>query len=218
MRKATQKAIRPETVTEPGLERHSILEPALKELAEQSSRQAAAVVTEVPFQGQFVIRALEDTGALSARLKPVFGLALDETPNKADAAQNNVVFWLREGQWLVVTPPEHSRTLFAQADEALDGMDSSIVDNTDGHTMLRLSGERARDILMKGCPLDIHPREFPAGSMAQTRIVHADVLLHHPDDKTFHIFVRNSFAEYLLRWIFDAGLEYGISVKKEISS
>lgn len=201
-----------------GLQRHSLLEPALLELESHSAADAPAVVEEVPFQGHFTIRALEKTDALNEKLKPVFGITLDDTPNTVGTNKGNTVYWLREGQWLVITPPEKQRTLFEKAEKALKDMHSSIVDNSDGFTMLRLSGERARDILMKGCPLDIHPREFPAGSMAQTRIVHADVLLHHPEDDLFHIFVRNSFAEYLLRWIFDAGLEYGISVEKEISS
>lgn len=195
------------------LQRRSILEPALLELAAYHEN-ASVILRETPFQGQLILRALDELDGLNTALTPVLGTALDATPNRVNIQGKLKIFWLRPRQWLVVTPPEkHAETLQA-IENALSAMDSSVVDNSDGHTMLCLEGEKAADVIKKGCPLDIHPRVFPAGSMALTRIVHTDILLHHAKENQFDIYVRNSFGEYLLRWLFDAAHEYGIYIDK----
>ena len=65
----------------------------------------------------------------------------------------------------------------------------------------------------KGCPLDLHPDVFRPGDCARTRLAKANVLLHALDDApTFHFTATRSFAEYLWRWLDDAGQEFGIVV------
>ena len=75
---------------------------------------------------------------------------------------------------------------------------------------LRLSGSRARDVLAKGCSIDLHPRSFCRGSSAQTTLGQAGVVLlalaENGDD--YAILVRSSFAGYLADWLADAALEF----------
>ena len=42
---------------------------------------------------------------------------------------------------------------------------------------LRLSGSRAREVLAKGCSIDLHPRVFVSGSAVQTTVGLAGVIL-----------------------------------------
>lgn len=199
------------------LKRHSILEPALPDLYDQGADEdhAAVRIEEHPFYGHLVIRSLDTLKALNEAVEPVLGCKLGTKPNHVTTQGDVRVFWLREGQWLVLTPEKKHLSLFGKLDKALSDMDSSVVDTSDGHTLLRLSGPKSRDVLMKGCPLDIHPRVFKKDAMALTRIVHADILLHHVGQDIYEINVRTSFAEYLLRWLYDAALEYGVSVMKK---
>ena len=77
--------------------------------------------------------------------------------------------------------------------------------------MLRLSGPNVRDVLAKGCTLDLHSRSFEPGQCAQTNIAHAAVTLMQIDDlPTYDVVVRRSFASYLALWIEDAASEYGL--------
>lgn len=191
------------------MQRRSILEPALSELANDNAG-APVALREKPFHGRMHLRALEPLTKLNAALEKTLGAKLSNAPNTVTRGKGLDVFWLREGQWLVVTSPKTHEQVFKKIDAALAEMDSSVVDNTDGFTTLELSGAMVRDTIMKGCPLDIHPKVFKKGAMAQTRIVHADVLLHRADTDIYEIHVRNSFAEYMLRWLHDAALEYGI--------
>ena len=79
--------------------------------------------------------------------------------------------------------------------------------------MIRVTGPRARDLLAKGCPLDLHPSLFAKGACAQTVMAKAGVLIHAVDDgPTYDLYVLRSFAEYLWRWLEDAAQEYGVAV------
>ena len=61
-------------------------------------------------------------------------------------------------------------------------------------------GETARNLIAKGCPLDLHPRVFAAGRCAQSVLAKADVTLHQLDEEpSYDLFVLCSFADYLWR-------------------
>ena len=77
------------------------------------------------------------------------------------------------------------------------------------YATLALSGPRAREVLMKGCRLDLHPRAFTPGTCVQTALAKANVILHQTDDApSYEITVRNSFSVYLATWLLDAMAEY----------
>ena len=77
-------------------------------------------------------------------------------------------------------------------------------------TTLRLSGSHARDVLAKGCALDLHPKVFGVGSAAQTMLGQAGIVLLALDDGAcdFLVLVRSSFARYVVAWLLDAMAEY----------
>lgn len=85
----------------------------------------------------------------------------------------------------------------------------STVDVSAHRTTLELSGPRARDVLEKGCTIDLHPRAFRAGDCAQTNLARTQVILWQPaDDPAYRLLVRASFARYLADWLTDAAAEY----------
>jgi sarcosine oxidase subunit gamma len=67
-----------------------------------------------------------------------------------------------------------------------------------------------RDVLAKGCSIDLHPRVFGRGSSAQTTLGQAGVVLLALSDAVDDVvvLVRSSFAGYLADWLLDAALEF----------
>ena len=67
-----------------------------------------------------------------------------------------------------------------------------------------------RDVLAKGCSIDLHPRVFGRGSSAQTVLGQAGVVLLALSDAgdAYAVLVRSSFAGYLADWLLDAALEF----------
>ena len=78
----------------------------------------------------------------------------------------------------------------------------------DGLVVVRLHGLGARELLARGCTLDLHPRAFPPWRCAQTLCAKADVIIQAvdagDDEAAFDLIVRRSFADYLWRWLADA--------------
>ena len=134
-------------------------------------------------------------------------------PNTVAVNGALLALWLGPDEWLVVTPPSAQTRLSESLEAALLGRHAAVTDVTGGQTVITLSGPRARDVLAKGCPLDLHPAVFKPGHCAQTLVAKANVTIRCVDDSpSFELIVRRSFAEYTALWLHDAALEYGPSV------
>jgi sarcosine oxidase subunit gamma len=94
----------------------------------------------------------------------------------------------------------------------------AVTDVSESRTCIHVRGPRARDLLAKGCPLDLHPRVFGPGRCAGTLMAKAGVTLHQvagddaPDGPAYDLYTTRSFADYLWRWLEDAAREYGLAV------
>ncbi|MEV5324931.1 2Fe-2S iron-sulfur cluster-binding protein [Nonomuraea sp. NPDC052634] len=76
------------------------------------------------------------------------------------------------------------------------------VDVSGQRTILELSGPGTEDVLITGCPLDLHPSAF-AGH-AQTLLGKAPVVLERRAPDMYWIYVRSSFTRYMAEWLLDA--------------
>lgn len=140
----------------------------------------------------------------------VLGGSLPRTPNTAATTVDGwTVLWLGPDEWLVTGPAAGRAALEDALRARLDGRHHAVCDVSAMYATLALSGPRAREVLMKACRLDVHPRAFASGACMQTALAKAQVILHQTDDApTYEITVRNSFSVYLATWLLDALVEY----------
>ena len=168
---------------------------------------------ERAFWGHVNLRGDGTDEAFQAGVERVVGARAPIEPNTVSRVGDMLIAWLGPDEWLVVSPPDVKDGLAAKLQEALTGLHVSVNDISGGQTIIRLRGARARDLLNKGCPLDLHPRAFGAGQCAQSHIAKSNALIIQVDDRpTYDVVVRRSFADYLARWFNHAGLEYDIAV------
>jgi sarcosine oxidase subunit gamma len=173
------------------------------------SAAETAVIVEHPHTGKIDLRGDSGNRAFLDAVRGATGAAPPSDANTVATAGRNEILWLGPDEWLVVTPMDGQGAMESGLNQALAGQHVSIVDTTDARTVIRIHGAHARDVLMKGCPLDLHPRAFGAGQCAQTVIAKADVLIHQRDDApTYDIYVLCSFARYLWDWLADAAREF----------
>jgi sarcosine oxidase, subunit gamma len=145
-------------------------------------------------------------------------LLLPGEPNTTAGRGDLTALWLGPDAWLLTCPPDAVAVRIGDLRVALADVHAAITDVSDGRVALRLAGPNARDVLAKGCPLDLHPRAFATGSCAQSLLAKASVLLHLVDEDlrygpSFDVYVARSFAHYLFAWLEDAGREYGVQVE-----
>lgn len=149
-------------------------------------------------------------GDLAAAIRSRYGLDLPTTPKRVEQG-GLAVIWSGPGQWLAVA--EDGRDLACELSEAV-GAFAAVSDQSDGLAVLRVSGPRVRDALIKGVGLDLHPRSFVPGDAAVTMIAHIGTQLWQLDDRpTYEIAVYRSFAGSLWRWLDASAAEYGCAVE-----
>jgi len=130
--------------------------------------------------------------------------------NTVSESEAVTALWLGPDEWLLVTRPNTERQFVSALHDALQHCLSSVTDVTDGQTILRISGDRAIEVLQKGSSLDLHPRVFKPACCAQTLIAKVIIVIHCVDQApSFDLVVRRSFSEYFVSWIQDAAAEAG---------
>jgi sarcosine oxidase subunit gamma len=151
-----------------------------------SERSGLALATLLARKGQ--------GSALRRKVQQIFAVDLPATPRRVAAGQTAFV-WSGPDHWLVVSEAEEGQYLEARLRRELAGL-ASISDQSDGRTIIRISGPKARDILAKSLPLDLHPRVFAPGHAASTVATHVGVQIWQLDDApTYELAVFRSFAE-----------------------
>ncbi|MBM4793731.1 sarcosine oxidase subunit gamma [Streptomyces sioyaensis] len=167
---------------------------------------------ELPCAAQVTLR-LDPSSPAAARVAGALGLpALPVEPGgvrTAAGATERTVLWLGPDEWLVVGPEGDAPAIEAVVRDALGDGHGAVVDVSANRTTLEISGPCAREVLEKGCSLDLHPRAFGPGRCAQTLLARAAVILRQIDTgPTYHLLVRGSFAPYLADWLLDAMTEF----------
>ncbi|MGH8850740.1 MAG: sarcosine oxidase subunit gamma [Casimicrobiaceae bacterium] len=168
---------------------------------------ADVVSHERALLGHINLRGNPHDRAFAAAVETAIGIALPVVPNTISDANGITAYWLGPEEWLIVTPADREAAIAHALRMAVDGMFAAVTEVSGGQTIVVLRGPAAREILAKGCPLDLHPRVFGPGQCAQSRLARAPILVRQTDaSPTFEIIVRRSFAEYLWLWLQDAAV------------
>jgi sarcosine oxidase subunit gamma len=183
------------------VEMRSPLGARAADLAQVAETTALEVVLEhVPFLAQVDLRLAAD----DARSAP-YPLPLE--PNSAWEDGPRAALWLGPDEWLILGRPGDGAVIVSELETALAGVHHSAVDVGANRVALEISGPRSKEVLSKGCSLDLDARGgWAAGRCAQTLLARVPVILQERADTT-GILVRPSFAEYLVDWLIDAAAQ-----------
>jgi heterotetrameric sarcosine oxidase gamma subunit len=147
------------------------------------------------------------TDALAEALRAAYGLELPRRPGRAEG-NGIAVVWAGLDQWLAIAERGAGRDLETELKPRLAGL-ASVVDQSDGRVVVRISGPRARDVLAKGLPIDLHPRAFKPGDVAITHASHIGVILWQLDERpTYELAMFRSYADSFAHWLDEAAAEY----------
>lgn len=117
---------------------------------------------------------------LAKGLKPL-GLAFPKPQQFAEKAGARIVWTGRDQAFLIgVEPP------------ALEG--AAITDQSDGWTVLAVSGAAAVDVLSRLVPMDLRLAAFPVGQVLRSQVNHMNAVILRIGDFAFEIMVFRSMA------------------------
>jgi methylglutamate dehydrogenase subunit D len=140
-----------------------------------------------------------------------FGIQLPEAGRRTGTEKLSFA-WSAPGQWLACAEGVE-RVAFER--RLRDGLKllASVSNQSDGRTVIRISGDRSRDVLAKGVPLDLHPSVFTPGCTASTIVAHINVHFWQLDDRPSYEFaVFRSFSAAFWHFLTESSAEYGYTV------
>lgn len=179
----------------------------LRSTAEAASPRRLRIV-ERPFLDLALLRGDAASPAFMQAIERALGSAPPMAPNTVAHGYRHLLSWMGPDEWWVQSLAPMRPALESALRPVLAGQRAAIVDVSSGYTVLELMGEHARDVLEKGCPLDLHPREFGPGQCAQSHYFKAGVLLRALNQGGVEVVVRRSFADYTGRMLLDAAREF----------
>jgi len=151
--------------------------------------------------------------SLVATAQRLFGVALPLASGGTARSDALTALWLGPASWLLLAGDASSLNDFAAMREAFNDAGGALFDVSASRVGWTLSGPRAADVLAKGCPLDVHPRAFAAGTCAQSVYGHINVLVvRHRDAPAFTLLVARSFGREMWHSLCAASAQYGFDV------
>ena len=150
----------------------------------------------------------------STQVKSVVGCAFPTAANRFSSAGERHVVWLGPDEFLIICEADKDAELAGTLESALQTQHCAVTNITDALAAFHLKGTAVRQVLAKGCAIDLHSGSFTSGDAAQTLLSHAAVTMLAVADNELIVICRTSFAPYLHDWLLDAALEYGVKFTK----
>ena len=182
---------------EPG--RHGAMESGVPGVLIEECRLAALVQ----------VNGVSDPGALAGVLSRL-GAEGAACPRRGLTGEHGDLLWTGADQWWVVC-----RDREEDADEVralVAAPDATTLDLGHARTVLRVSGPMARELLAKGCPLDVDALE--AGDCASSRLGPFNIVLYCRAPASFDLYVFRSFGLAMWEWLVDEAAEFGCEVRR----
>lgn len=140
---------------------------------------------------------------LADAVRSAYGLELPSGPKRVTAGDTAFI-GAGPGKWLAISS--------ASAD--FSGLPAAVADQSDGRSVLSVSGPKARETLNTLIAIDLHPRAFTVGDAALTHAASIAIHLWQSDETpAYEIAVFRSYAATLWRWIAHAGQSRGIDAR-----
>ena len=175
---------------------------------------AGVVMSEVPHRTIVNIRGTASDPAFASAVQNATGVALPPSANTVSTGGGRQILWLGPNEWWLTAPDGEAESLLEALRAGFAGQHATACDVSESRAIIRLKGPKAREILMRGVSLDLHPRAFHVGECAQTGLSRANALLHLVDNApTFEIYVLKSFSDYLWRWLEIVARDFNLAIQ-----
>jgi len=159
---------------------------------------AADILELAAFRGQAA--ALVALAAQRGEPLPALGLV-----GKGTAGLNLAV---RPDRWLLLAAPAEPGVL-ARSWQQHCGHCAAAIELSGALTAIHITGDATRELLKRGCRLDLDPARFPAGRAASTIMVQVPVILAALTDGVL-LLTPSSTARHFREWLATTAKPFGL--------
>jgi len=149
--------------------------------------------------------------ALINAVNTAFGIVLPDGPRRV--TRGHMTFaGVGPDQW-IASADGADAVGFAPRVRGRIGPFAAVSDQSDARLVLRVSGERVRDVLAKGVPVDLHPKAFEPGDVACTVVGYINTQIDMLDEATYQLAAPRSMAGSFWSWLTASAAEFGYEVR-----
>jgi sarcosine oxidase subunit gamma len=167
-----------------------------------SVRHPMSIVTVIARKGQ--------SAALGKALEAAYQCSLPGVGQSTDKGAISF-HWCGADQYYAIAEGKGEGELYRELKALLVGL-ASCSDQSHGRVILRIAGPKARVLLAKGTPIDLHPSAFGPGKSAVTQMAHVGVHLIQTAEDAFELSVFRGFSENFWEWLTEQAEEFGYQV------
>ena len=134
------------------------------------------------------------------------GLEFSLQNSKVSSNKETRILWSAPNTWLVISRKEN---IIEIINEKCNSDSFAITDISHSRAVIQIKGPGTKEVLKKGCPLNLHEFEKNncAGTVFHGITIVVDFIDNNPD--TFNLLTLRSFGESFYHHITDAALESG---------
>ena len=145
-------------------------------------------------------------------LPALVGAALPRTVSETVATSVGRIFRTGPEQFWIVGPAAGADAVEARLRQAIPPAVGAVTPLSHSRARIVIDGERARDVLRKGIPLDFDSDVFRIDQAAMSGLHHTPILIHRSGADRYELWAMRSFALSVWEWLADAALEFGYDV------
>lgn len=154
-----------------------------------------ATIADAGPTGMITLRGDLTSDALRDAVSRATGL---DAPDQRQAlmGEGTAALWMAPDELLLICPYAEAPGRLASLEAALAGQHFLAVNVSDARCHLHVSGEGARELLSKLCPVDLAPDAFTPGMLRRTRMAQIAAAFWLDPGGTFHVICFRSVSDY----------------------
>jgi len=116
------------------------------------------------------------------------------------------ILWSAPRTWLIISS---KKNIISSIKDKCDNENFAVTDISHSRAVIQIKGLQAKEVLKKGCPIDINKIQVNncAGTVFNGITILVDFVNNNPD--TFNLLALRSFGETFYHHVTDAALEFG---------
>ncbi len=129
-------------------------------------------------------------------------------PGKATVTNSFTAVPLSPGQWMLVAEDSYGVAFAPDIAKKVAGL-GHVSEQSDARVGIRVAGPNARDLMARGCRLDLHESVAKKGFCAQTQMAQIGVLIHQVSDApVYDLYVNAGFARSFWHWLTETAAQF----------
>jgi heterotetrameric sarcosine oxidase gamma subunit len=149
----------------------------------------------------FLLLQSRSESTLQDALTSEIGLRLP-APGEVSVRGDYALLWLTPAEWLLEAPPKEINSIQIALARRVASSLTVMTDMSDAFACCEVTGDRAAEVLMSGCSLDLRTDAFPLGRVARTALANIPVIIRRAGKlQRLRCLIDRSFAHHLLDWL-----------------